>query len=133
MTQEDLDEQGGYKMYDEQIVNNKLNVSKTIDDKNRLVLTWNGKENQENILPTIVYTGSQVNFNGKNLTSDQLEKTTLGAPIVQSKKGINKFVIGYKPLINTKLLISIKFVTMALLLIFAFVKIVRKLIYSKQE
>lgn len=100
MTQEELDEQGGYQMYDEQIVNNSLDVSKTIDEKNRLVLTWKGRENQENILPTIVYTGSQINFNGKNLTSNQLQKTTLGAPIVQSKKGVNKFTIGYKPLVN---------------------------------
>ncbi|GMG64034.1 hypothetical protein TEHAL1_15080 [Tetragenococcus halophilus] len=133
MTQEELDEQGGYQMYDEQIVNNSLDVSKTIDEKNRLVLTWKGRENQENILPTIVYTGSQINFNGKNLTSNQLQKTTLGAPIVQSKKGVNKFTIGYKPLVNIKLLMSIKFVTIVSLFIFAFAKIINNFIYFKQK
>ncbi|MCF1686030.1 hypothetical protein LQF67_10720 [Tetragenococcus halophilus] len=132
-TQEELDEMGGYKMYNEQVVNNKLNVSKTIDQKNRLVLTWRADNDKEDILPTTVYTRSQINFNGNKLSSDQVQKTTLGAPIVQSKKGINKFIIGYNPLVNTKLLMSIKFVTIVSLFVFGFAKIVSNFIYFKQE
>ncbi len=130
-TQEELDRQGGYKMYDRQVVNNNLNVSKTIDEKNRLVLKWEAEDNKEDILPTVVYARNQINFNGNNLSSEQIQKTTLGAPIVQSKKGINKFVIGYKPLVNTNLLLVIKFITIGSIIVFALLKIVRYFIDLK--
>jgi len=133
VTQEELDEQGGYKMYNDQVVNNKLNVSKTIDDKNRLVLTWKADDNKEDILPTTVYTRSQINFNGNKLSSEQIQKTTLGAPIVQSKKGINKFVIEYSPMVNIRLLLGVKFITIVSIIAFGLLKIVHYFIDLKHN
>ncbi|MGO2853297.1 MAG: hypothetical protein ACTIBS_04790, partial [Tetragenococcus koreensis] len=59
-TQEELIEQDGYKMYDEQVVNNKFNGTKTVDDENRLVLTWEGSNNGDVVLPAVVYERSQI-------------------------------------------------------------------------
>lgn len=124
-TQEELEEQGGYKMYDEQIIHNKLDVSKTIDNKNQLVLTWESKENREDILPVIAYERSKVVFNGNNYSTGQIKKTALGAPVVQSKIGTNNFVIGYKPLVNMSVLWIIKFTAIGLLIVLFFIKVIR--------
>lgn len=125
-TQEELEEQGGYNMYDEQVVNNELRVSKTIDNHNNLVLTWESNGNEEETLPAVIYSISQINFNGNHYTSEQISKTTLGAPIVQSESGTNQFTISYEPLVNITLLLVIKFFTIGVLAIFTFVKGVRK-------
>ncbi|WP_284250875.1 hypothetical protein [Tetragenococcus osmophilus] len=125
-TQEELEEQGGYNLYGDQVINNELNVAKTTDNKNSLVLTWESNGNEKEVLPAVVYERSQINFNGSNYASSQISKTTLGAPIVETKNGKNKFVISYEPLVNTTLLLVIKFFTIGVLAIFTFVKGVRK-------
>lgn len=127
-TQEELEEQGGYNLYGNQVVNNELNVTKTVDNKNSLVLTWESNGNEKEVLPAVVYEHSQINFNGNNYTSSQIPKTTLGAPIVETKNGTNKFIISYEPWVNTTLLLAIKFFTIGLLVIFTFVKGLRKLL-----
>ncbi|GMA46936.1 hypothetical protein GCM10025854_11860 [Tetragenococcus muriaticus] len=118
-------------MYDEQVVNNELRVSKTIDNHNNLVLTWESNGNEEETLPAVIYSNSQINFNGNHYTSEQISKTTLGAPIVQSESGTNQFTISYEPLVNTALLFVIKFFTISLLVILAFVKGIRKFLNGK--
>ncbi|MDN6836132.1 MAG: hypothetical protein L0L86_08345, partial [Lactococcus lactis] len=132
-TQEELEEQGGYNLYGDQVINNELNVSKTTDNRNRLVLTWESNGNEKEVLPAVVYECSQINFNGNNFTSSQIAKTDLGAPIVETKNGTNKFVVSYEPLVNTTLLLVIKFFTIGFLVIFVFVKGLRKFFEDRNQ
>lgn len=110
-TQDEIDKLDGYKLYDKQIVHNNLNVTKKVDNKNRLVLTWKSENNDRVILPAIVYARSQIIFNGKEYNPESIQKTTLGAPIVQSGQGKNKVTIGYRPVVNVQFVLFIKFIT----------------------
>lgn len=116
MSQEELVEQSGYQMYNNQIIHNELDVDKSIDQNNRLTFTWDSNGEEETILPVIVYSRSSVLFNDQSYEASEINKTNIGAPILNSQKGTNELTVGYKPLVNVGLLLSIKLVTAATIL-----------------
>lgn len=130
MTQEELVEQSGYQMYNKQIIHNKLDVEKSVDQNNRLTLTWDSN-GEKSILPVIVYSRSSVLFNGQSYKANEINKTNIGAPILNSQKGTNELTVGYKPLVNVALLLSIKLVTVAIILFVLLLKPLKRIFEEK--
>jgi len=114
----------GYKLYKDQITNNPLKVIKKIDKKNRLVIEWHSKNKDSVIVPAITYRRSTILFNKEKYCSKDIKRTTIGAPIVKSKIGNNKLVIGYNTIFSIKILFMIKLLTIG----FLFLTFLRKLL-----
>ncbi|MDN6572315.1 MAG: hypothetical protein L0L22_15110 [Staphylococcus equorum] len=133
MTQEELVEQSGYQMYNKQIIHNELDVDKSVDQNNRLTLTWDSNGEEESILPVIVYSRSSVLFNGQSYEASEINKTNIGAPILNSQKGTNELTVGYKPLVNVGLLLSIKLVTAAIILFVVLLQPLKRIFGESKE
>lgn len=113
-----------YEKYIEQFVDNPLKVKKTITNDSELKLEWNNTSNNEKevLLPIVIYNHSTVKINGQEVNAKMVKKTDLGALIVRNKKGKNEAVVGYRPILNIKIMFALKLVGIALSIIYLFRK-----------
>ncbi len=62
-----------------------------------MVLSWQGNQVRNVILPVYKYTHSVTTFNHKRISSRGLKANIIGAVEVKQQKGANIFEIGYQP------------------------------------
>ncbi|OJG17466.1 hypothetical protein RU97_GL002637 [Enterococcus canis] len=125
LTEADVVNNGNYGLYDKQIIHNKLDVTKTINAKNELVLHWKSAEAKKVILPVIIYGHSTVAFNEKTLEPKEIQRTQIGAPELEARAGENTLVVGYKPVISVGLMFIVKIIGILLTLMLIIFKLMK--------
>lgn len=108
-----------YEEYIEEFVDNPLKVKKSINKDSEIKLEWDVLDTERKVtkLPVVIYNHSQVTLNGKKIKNSEIKKSDLGALIVDSPKGHNEVTVGYKPLINIKIVFLCKLIGLAIMLI----------------
>lgn len=76
---------------------NNIKVNKSVNQQQHLVLSWQGNQVRNVILPVYKYTHSVTTFNHKRISSQGLKANIIGAVEVKQQKGANIFEIGYQP------------------------------------
>lgn len=112
-----------YEQYKKWVIdpNESGKFTKTVEN-NRLVVTWNG-EGEEIPIPVIVYHETLVSFNQKELVKEDLKLSSIGTPILVSKKGMNHLEISYQTSKVLMLSIVIPIITL--------IALAGKLLYTK--
>ncbi|MDN6167159.1 MAG: hypothetical protein L0J18_13520 [Tetragenococcus koreensis] len=103
---EDFNPAGEYK---NAIINNPLDkdISKEVKDR-QLKLEWESENNQEAVLPIIVYKRTQLILNGEALAKDEFKTNKIGALVVNPKVGDNVLTVQYNasPLFRYMMVVS---------------------------
>ena len=86
-----------YNSYKKQILHNPLNVKKTVNKENQLVLSWQSKRQKQTLVPVIVYKHSTVRLNGQRLDPSQYKRSDIGTLIIPAREGKNTVTVGYEP------------------------------------
>ena len=97
-----------YKIYEHDVIENPNNVKKSVTYDSKLKLEWNSENSEEVILPVAIYGNSTIKMNGQNKSPNEVGKSDLGLLEVNSLVGNNTVIVGYTPMINMKLIITIK-------------------------
>lgn len=130
-SEEEAIRQGTYTLYNKEIVDNNLNIKKSITSDGRLQLIWTNESNDpvETLLPAIAYSRSELWLNETKLSTSQYKTSNIGSIILQASPGKNSLVLGYKPttaFIITKYIQSISYICLVLYLIYVGIYKVKK-------
>ncbi|KRM69902.1 hypothetical protein FD06_GL000068 [Apilactobacillus ozensis DSM 23829 = JCM 17196] len=82
-----------YRLYNLEFINHHHKFNYLVDYNGRLNVTWNSKHNRVIRVPVVKYKNTEVVFNGKKL--DNVKTSSIGAMLLQSKKGKNNITIEY--------------------------------------
>ena len=83
-------QENNYQLYEKVFFNQKNKFSKTVKN-HQLVVEWQGRENEEVIVPVVKYARTTIIYNNQKLEKPKL--TVLGSPIVKSRKGANELIL----------------------------------------
>lgn len=121
--------QNGYSAYSKEILHNDLTLSKEVTPNSELKLTWDSNQSDdENILlPVIIYNNSYVELNGKMLSSEEYSLSEIGSLILPNNHQENTVIVGYNPSTLFSFSLFIKFISMALLLMYLLYQILKKM------
>lgn len=112
------DDSNKYVEYEKYILDENKKYKKNIE-KNSLIISWEGESLEERNIPIIVYQNTNVFYNSKKLTANDMQLTSIGTPIVKDEKGRNIMTISYG---KTKYFSSILLITVITWVSYAFYK-----------
>ncbi|WP_295731254.1 cell division protein [uncultured Limosilactobacillus sp.] len=110
-------------VYEQQIIKHANEFKKTVLPRGRLQLSWHSNRNGQIRLPLITYQQSRLVLNGQII--HHYQRSTIGAPLVQQRRGENKVVLQFIQPGWLKLLIGLSLIGMTALLLFGIVQLVR--------
>ena len=83
--------------YQKQVLKNPLQVNKSVNEQGKLVFAWDQIAAKKKVqLPAIIYDQSTVKPNGRMIKENRIRQTSIGALIVQRKKGHNYVEVGFR-------------------------------------
>ena len=83
--------------YQKQVLKNPLQVNKSVNEQGKLLFSWDQIDAKKKVqLPAIIYDQSAVKLNGRMIKENQIRRTSIGALIVQGKKGHNSVEVGFR-------------------------------------
>lgn len=101
------DESNKYLQYEKYILDENPKYKKSIEN-NSLVIIWEGESMNRRNLPVIIYQNTEVEHNNKSLTTNNMDLSPIGTPIISDEIGENVLKVSYK---NSKVFSSILFIT----------------------
>lgn len=84
-----------YKSYMQYVVENNEKYEKKVSG-NKLIVEWDSRIDQKDILPIIIYSDSKLLVNGKEIKIYEKNLTRIGTPQIQSKQGKNEAILTYE-------------------------------------
>jgi hypothetical protein len=121
--------QNGYSAYSKEILHNDLNLNKEVTAKSELKLTWDSNQSDEEniLLPVIIYNNSYVELNGEMLSSEDYTLSEIGSLILSNNHQKNTVIVGYQPSTLFSISLFIKFISIALVVIYLLYQLFKKL------
>jgi hypothetical protein len=83
-----------YKLYDALVIKQEEGIDKETS-KTSINLSWTSEQTESKQLPIVLYKGSQVNLNGKDLDLTQTDLSAIGTPTITSQPGKNSLQLTY--------------------------------------
>lgn len=125
----------GYSTYSNEVLHNKLAITKTVTNDAKLKITWDSNQTEDKniLLPVIVYNNSTLNLNGKELTADDYQLSDIGALKLRNNHDKNTLVIGYQPSIFFTISLYIKGLAFIVLVLYSIWKLTQSRILHKTK
>ncbi|EOH89641.1 hypothetical protein [Enterococcus villorum] len=111
-----------YKLYNNEVLNNKISLKKKIDKQGRIHLIFASENTEKVTLPVIIYINTTIDVNGKSKNEIQYSLTPIGALEISPKVGKNEVVIGYQPNILFRMSFVIRILTFIIIISFYSIK-----------